>query len=175
MSQQKVENAIRRLQKHVQAYQQAPPNGFVNHSAAANNHVASTRYMLVDPILRAMGWDLGDPRNCIVEFRPNPNEANTRADYALLNRSRQPAALVETRRIGQREPTAGWETRMKQLANDTPTAHVVALTNGQYWSIWLREDDEWIPESDRPLGLHWHDVPDTARRLRTHLARDHYR
>ena len=175
MSQQKVENAIRRLQKHVLNYQQAPPNGYVNHGAAANNHVGSTRYMLVDPILRAMGWDLGDPRNCIVEYQPSRNEASHRVDYALLERSGNPAALVDCRRIGEREPDTGWETRMQRIGQDAPATRVMALTNGQYWRIWLRNNDEWTPESDRPLGLHWHDIEDTARRLRACLARDHYR
>ena len=36
----------------------------VNTDSWAANHETSTRYMIIDPILRALGWDLSDPEQC---------------------------------------------------------------------------------------------------------------
>ena len=46
----------------------------VNTDSLAANHETSTRYMIIDPILRALGWDLSDPEQCIVECPIYPAE-----------------------------------------------------------------------------------------------------
>ena len=41
-----------------------------------------TRYALIDPIIRALGWDTSEPKECYPEFpRPYPER---RADYCLF-------------------------------------------------------------------------------------------
>ena len=39
-----------------------------------------TRYALIDPILRALGWDSEDPKSCYPEW----HYENQRVDYALF-------------------------------------------------------------------------------------------
>ena len=43
-----------------------------------------TRYAFIDPIVRALGWDTGDPKECYPEYPRPEGQANSRADYALL-------------------------------------------------------------------------------------------
>ena len=38
-----------------------------------------------------------------------------------------------------------------------------------------RGQHDWLPESDRPQGLHWHNTRETAQRLHGCRARSSYR
>ena len=42
-----------------------------------------TRYGVIDPIIRALGWDTGDPKECHPEY-PRPYREG-RVDYALFS------------------------------------------------------------------------------------------
>ena len=99
-----VERAVRRVQPHVFTFQLDPLHADVNPLALPNKHETSTRYMFIDPILRALGWDLSDPDECVVEYRVatglrGTNEGSRRTDYALLDARGNPAVLVEAKRI----------------------------------------------------------------------------
>ena len=39
------------------------------HSVELQKSEALTRYALIDPLLRALGWDTADPSQVLVEFR----------------------------------------------------------------------------------------------------------
>ena len=56
---------------------------------------ALTRYVLIDPLLRALGWDTTDPTQVIPEF---PIEQG-RPDYALL-REGTPLIVIEAKSLG---------------------------------------------------------------------------
>ena len=42
-----------------------------------------TRYGVIDPIIRALGWDTSDPKECHPEY-PRSYESGRRVDYALF-------------------------------------------------------------------------------------------
>lgn len=50
------------------------------HGAALQQNEMLTRYMLIDPVLRALGWDTEDPDVVV----PECTTANGRMDYAPL-------------------------------------------------------------------------------------------
>ena len=56
-----------------------------------------TRVSLIDPMLSALGWDVGDPG--LVEIEPVV--ANGRADYALLSGIGEPLLLLEAKRLSE--------------------------------------------------------------------------
>jgi len=66
------------------------------HTLALQQSEALTRYALIDPLLRVLGWDTGDPSRVLVEFR-SPNGS---ADYALLDIEGQPKIIIEAKRLG---------------------------------------------------------------------------
>ena len=68
MSLQDVERTIRQVRVHLHKYQRNHPEGLVEPDAPANNVEMSTRYIIVDPMLRSLGWDLSDPSQCVVEY-----------------------------------------------------------------------------------------------------------
>ena len=68
MGVQEVRAAILRVQPRIFEYDPGPRRD-LDPNAPANNHETSTRYLIIDPILRSLGWDLSDPRDCIVEYK----------------------------------------------------------------------------------------------------------
>ena len=58
---------------------------------------ALTRYALIDPLLRVLGWDTEDPER----VRPKYPDPNGRPDYALIQ-ANQPVAMLEAKSVGTR-------------------------------------------------------------------------
>ena len=55
-----------------------------------------TKYVLIDPLLRALGWNTGDPAQVKLEFETG--KSTKRADYALFKRGYEnPVGLVEAK------------------------------------------------------------------------------
>jgi hypothetical protein len=57
---------------------------------------ASTRAVLIDPILRALGWDTANTYMVEIE----KSQGQVRADYALNDSNRQPRIIVEAKALG---------------------------------------------------------------------------
>ena len=174
MSVQEVKAAILKAQPHIAAFDPGWGRD-LNPAAPANNHETSTRYIIIDPVLRALGWDLSDPKDCIVEYKVSAGSQRA-VDYALLDGRGAPVILIEAKRIDDHtERDENWEQVYGYML-DAPTTKIVVVTNGQYWAIQVRgRGGIWQPESDRPLGLHWQDVGENAERLCRHLDRSRHR
>ena len=67
-----------------------------SHHAALSQSEALTRYALIDPLLRELGWDTSDP----AMVRPEYRSGSGSADYALLDSSGNPAVMVEAKKLG---------------------------------------------------------------------------
>ncbi len=65
-----------------------------------------TRYCLVDPLLRLMGWDLEDPNQVIPEFSTEKG----RPDYALLEFPQKPIAFIGVKALGRSEDISQYIT-----------------------------------------------------------------
>ena len=174
MSIREVRAAIRKVHPHIYAFDPGPPQDY-NLRAPANNHETATRYIIIDPILRALGWDLSDPKDCIVEYKVSAGSQRA-VDYALLDGRGRPVILIEAKRIDDHtDRDENWE-QVYGYMMEVPSTKVAVVTNGQYWAIQVRgRGGIWQPESDRPLGLHWRDVAETAERLHLHLAKPRHR
>ena len=99
---QNVEDAIRRVRDYIHSYQPPGPGSIGNLKASVANSEMSTRYTVIDPVLRSLGWDLSDPSQCVVEKiagQKRGRDPYPRVDYALLGRDGMVAALVEAKRI----------------------------------------------------------------------------
>ncbi len=66
------------------------------HGPALQQSEALTRYALIDPLLRGLGWDTGDPAQVMPEYR----SAAGSADYALLGASSKPQIIIEAKKLG---------------------------------------------------------------------------
>ena len=160
MSIDDVRKAIEQVKPHIREFQDNPPKGELNLNAPANNWETSTRYIIIDPILRGLGWDLSDPRQCIVEYRAMPegtpkHRNDPRVDYVLVNRRGEPVIAIEAKRV---DVDSRDELGLEQLAGyvlSLETVKLAVLTNGQYWEIYRKDEEgEWADQDDPPLGLH---------------------
>ena len=104
-----------------------------------------TRYAIIDPIIRALGWEICDPKECHPEYWRYRDDERGRVDYALfLNRSLRrigngtvaPDMIIEAK-----NPAVNLESCVEQLllyARASPAMRkgVAALTNGKEWWIY---------------------------------------
>ena len=88
-----------------------------------------TRTALIDPLLRALGWDVSDPALVTPEY----NVGSRRPDYALLNDNAGPCALLEAKKLG--EPLGN---HLEQMVRDANMAGVpyAGLTDGNCWELY---------------------------------------
>ena len=66
-----------------------------SHRDALRQSEALTRYALIDPLLREMGWDTEDPGMVVPEYRSGSGSA----DYALIGNGRL-VMMVEAKKLG---------------------------------------------------------------------------
>ena len=144
----------------------------------ASQHETTTRYMLVDPILRALGWHLSNPRQCIVEF-PIYDEIEERllyrVDYVLFNARQEPVIIVEAKNIQWHTRDENFWDQMDNYLDCFSGLKAAVLTNGEYWDIAKYDSRGNLHgESDKPLGLTYPNYQETACRLFNALARSNY-
>ena len=146
-----------------------------NEKAAVNNSELSTRYIAIDPILRALGWDLGNPKQCTVEYRLERKRAWPMfPDYVFSDPQANPVAIVEAKRIfiDTREEDNWYQIGKYYGAmvgqKQIQTVKVIAVTNGQYWDIGYPDDKAEYglrEESEHPLAIQWRGTDGTGHRV----------
>ena len=99
------------------------------HGPALQQSEALTRYALIDPLLRGLGWDTGDPSQVIPEFKSRRGSA----DYALLGGDGKPDVIIEAKRLGR-----GLEDAVEQVFNYCTREgyEFFAVTDGQHWELY---------------------------------------
>lgn len=70
-------------------------------------HESDTRASLIDPMLNALGWRVGDLWQVRLEFRHRPTD--NPVDYALMNRGK-PRLFVEAKALGRNLDDPKWAT-----------------------------------------------------------------
>lgn len=102
-----------------------------------------TRYGVIDQIIRALGWDTADPKECHPEY-PRPYQEG-RVDYALFgtpdveaigNNSFPPDVVIESKAL--REPLDDAVPQLQRYVEAEPRMRtgVAVLTSGNEWWIY---------------------------------------
>ena len=107
-----------------------------DHQDKLKQSEALTRNALVDPLLRALGWDTEDPAVAMPEYRLGSGFA----DYALLNAGK-PAIVIEAKKLGAPLYSAA-EQSVTYCVNDGIRYFVA--TDGRKWDVY---------ETHRPVPL----------------------
>ncbi len=114
---------VEKLQKRIRA-----------HGDSIRQYELRTRVSLIDPMLHALGWEVGDPTQVELE---KPNSDDGRPDYALLGVTGKPVLLIEAKKLGvTREPT-------RQVVSYVVTENIsrdfkvsfCACTDGDFWRV----------------------------------------
>lgn len=98
------------------------------HGSKLSQNEMLTRYALVDPILRALGWDTEDPEQVVPEFSTKAG----RADYALLVKG-EPCIIVEAKPLGSTLTNAAQQGVNYCVTEGIP---YFVCTDGNRWVIY---------------------------------------
>lgn len=112
-----------------------------------------TRYAIIDPILRALGWKTEEPRQCHPEYF---TETGGRVDYALFRNldlatiiekgMPAPDIIIEAKVLGRNLTTHLNELEKYAQEGFYPmTEGLAVLTNGTIWHIYEVQDDGTLP------------------------------
>ena len=96
------------------------------HEAILRKNEIMTRYVLIDPLLRKLGWDLTDPDVVMLEDR-NVSSKN-KTDYRMGN-----VMIVEAKNLGKM-PDKG---KVRKYLNEEDVQYGV-VTNGMQWNVYLK-------------------------------------
>lgn len=100
-----------------------------SHRGALRENETRTRMALIDPLLRALGWDVFDPGVVTPEYKGDGGLA----DYALLRSDGRPAAIVEAKKLG--EALSSHRMQMLNYANASGIDYA-GLTDGNHWELY---------------------------------------
>ncbi len=92
----------------------------------------NTKTALIHPVLRALGWDVGDLEQVQQEYKRRPRDKPV--DYALLL-LRTPRLFVEAKALGQNLSDRRWANQIMGYATVAGVEWVV-LTNGDEYRIY---------------------------------------
>ena len=99
------------------------------HHSYLSKHETRTRQVLIDPLLRELGWDVSDPEAVQLEYRVGQQWA----DYALMS-DNQPVAVIEAKRLGR-----GLEDdeimQVLNYANRDGIDYMI-VTDGDHWEMY---------------------------------------
>ena len=100
-----------------------------SHRDALRENETRTRMALIDPLLRALGWDVFDPEVVTPEYKAGGGWV----DYALLRTDGRPAATVEAKKLG--EALNPHRMQMLNYANASGIEYA-GLTDGNHWELY---------------------------------------
>ena len=100
-----------------------------SHRDTLQENETRTRMALIDPLLRALGWDVFDPAVVTPEYKAGGG----RADYALLRADGKPAATVEAKKLGET-----LSSHRMQMLNYAVASGInyAGLTDGDHWELY---------------------------------------
>jgi len=107
-----------------------------DHGDSIGNLEARTRVCLIDPVLSALGWDVGDPQK--VRIESEVGDTGRRVDYALLGERGQPIVFIEAKKLATKEHALEQTAAYVFAENDRLNTNVryCIWTNGNSWLAW---------------------------------------
>lgn len=99
------------------------------HAPSLRENEIRTRIALIDPLLRALGWDVSDPALVTPEY----TVSGGRVDYALLGADGKPVALLEAKHLN--EALTAHRMQMVNYANMSGVPYA-GLTDGSHWELY---------------------------------------
>ena len=113
-----LQSAIEKLRKTIEA-----------HRGYLAEYETRTRQVLIDPLLRKLGWDVSNPNIVQLEYRVK----RRRPDYALMSRGK-PLAVVEAKKLGS---DLGDDQIIQALAYAVAAAiPYMIVTDGDKWEMY---------------------------------------
>ena len=113
-----LQRVIEKLQKTIEA-----------HRGYLAEDETRTRQVLIDPLLRKLGWDVSDPNIVQLEYRVQKEQA----DYVLISKGK-PIAVVEAKRLGSDLGDKPIMQALKYAIWDS--IDYIIVTDGDKWEMY---------------------------------------
>ena len=140
------------------------------------------RYAVVDPIIRALGWNTEDPKECHPEYPRWYGNKNGKVDYALfkvrsvkemMEDSPPPVIMIETKPLKVDLDRYNTQLRMFMRASPEMTDGIVVLTNGRRWRLYDASKPGRLPEKlICEIDLKENTINESAKVLIEHIGKD---
>ena len=113
------------------------------HGDALRQSEAMTRYALIDPMLRELGWNTDDPAQVVPEYRVANNQM---ADY-VLRANDAPTIVVESKKLD--EPLQGGKALDQGILYSAHTrSGYFLLTDGRRWELYEGRSTDLVESFD---------------------------
>ena len=99
------------------------------HGSVLSEREERTRYALIDPLLRELGWDTADPDLVSPEYKTEDG----RPDYALLGSDGKPIMMVEAKKLGKGLQEGFTQALAYCMEKGT---RYCSVTDGRHWEIY---------------------------------------
>ena len=150
MTVEEVEGAICKVRQVMNEWEEVDREHYPGETGWLETH---TRYAFVDPIIRALGWDTGNPKECHPEYY-RPYRLSKRVDYAMFGKvnpgaigkwEAKPKILVEAKAVGTKLSPRHLD-QLNRYARASPemTEGVAVLTNGEEWHLYKIEGQKHL-------------------------------
>lgn len=143
-----------------------------------------TRYALIDPVLKALGWETCQPKQCYVEYpRPSQFLGDGRVDYALFRQEHDPVEIglanavpdiiIETKNAQRCIENGDWKQLQGYVkARPAMTQGTAVLADGRQWWLYRIDERGRLPETPTvTVKVEEHNPDDAAKELWRCLAR----
>lgn len=101
------------------------------HGEKLSTDETKTRYILIDPILQALGWNVSFLEDVEVEYI---TQERKKVDYALLGSDQNPLVLVEAKRLN--EPNQSKNLSQLLMYCVEVGVRYGVLTDGNHWQMY---------------------------------------
>ena len=140
-----------------------------------------TRYAIIDPMLRSLGWKTEDPKQCHPEYPRTSNGG--RVDYALFRDldletiiekgMPPPDIIIEAKALPVRLTVAQLDKLQRYAQGHPPMTNGLAvLTNGTVWHIYEVQADGTLPRQPKEcVDIEQRGINRAAEKLRQLLGR----
>ncbi len=124
-----------------------------------------TRVVLIDPLLRSLGWDPEDSKEVQLEFRGKTG----RFDYALMMDG-EPVAVIEAKKLTEDLSAPDVQAQVMTYARDPKSSDIrlIAITDGDDWIIYRMSGSRLKAET---VSVSSDDLSDAAYRFADYLSR----
>ncbi len=122
-----LEQAVSRVRKQLADY--PPTREYYNHMYSE----LATRYLLIDPVVQALDWDLHDFDYAAVEWAMPPGQYVRKADYVLFNRRERPVIVIEAKYRGRN--LVNHESQLEGYTCQMLSG-IGVLTDGMEWRLY---------------------------------------
>ena len=130
-----------------------------------SRYEARTRVVLIDPLLRVLGWNPENSKDVQIEYRAKTG----RFDYALM-REGQPLAVIEAKKLTEDLSAPDVQAQVMTYARDPKSSDIrlFAITNGDDWIIYRMSGSRLKAET---VSVSSDDLSDAAYRFADYLSR----